>query len=177
MEYIDRNQLTRRNLNESGIAYTMGKIYNRSKTRGGYDRIKSKGHKLTMITAAQVSVEMGLSEKTIIRYGQYAEAVDRFISICGIEAKNEIISDKFKICRKIIEKLSKKLTDKEILTLFENLRDGKSFGSIRSGYLKTSDKKKSQVVDSKREQPDISGEENDQDLTISGEDSEKNSKH
>jgi hypothetical protein len=85
LDWIDRHQLDRRNLDPGEISLIRGRIYNRAKKKHGGDRKsdearpKSKGHSDPLIgqsTASKVAAELNVSEKTIKRDGQFADAVE-----------------------------------------------------------------------------------------------------
>ncbi|MBM4012600.1 MAG: hypothetical protein FJ286_14705, partial [Planctomycetes bacterium] len=75
-DWIDRNQLGRRNLDPNQMSVLRGRRYNRTKKRG---RAKS-GHAVRL-SAAALAEEHGVNEKTIRRDGEFAAAVDKL----GIE--------------------------------------------------------------------------------------------
>ncbi len=74
-DWIDRNQLGRRNLPPDQMSLIRGRIYNRVKGVQGGDR-KSKGQNDPLNAAATLAKEHGVSEKTIKRDGQFAKAVE-----------------------------------------------------------------------------------------------------
>jgi len=77
MDWMDANQLGRRNLKPDQFTLLLGRRYNRTKAQRGGDR-KSKGQIDTLIkTAAKLAAEHGVSEATVKRAGQYADAVDK----------------------------------------------------------------------------------------------------
>ena len=79
-DWIDRNQLARRNLTPADFRLLLGRRYNRAKKSHGGDR-KSKGQNGTLIegtanSAERIGSEHGVSERTVKRTGKLASAVE-----------------------------------------------------------------------------------------------------
>lgn len=75
-DWIDKNQLGRRNLDARQMSLLRGRRYNRTKGRQGGDK-KSTGQNVRLIdNAATLAAEHGVNEKTIRRDGEFAEAVE-----------------------------------------------------------------------------------------------------
>lgn len=73
-DWIDRNQLGRRNLTQQQASLLRGRRYNRTKKDHGGDR-RSSGQNVHLKTAESLAAEHGVDEKTIRRDGEFAEAV------------------------------------------------------------------------------------------------------
>jgi len=82
MDWIDRNQLGRRNLTPDQMSLIRGRMYNRTKNTHGGDR-KSKPQSEGLITAEKLASEHGVSRATIERDAQFSNAVEKL----GIEAE------------------------------------------------------------------------------------------
>jgi len=82
-DWIDRNQLGRRNLDPRQMSLLRGRRYNRTKkTPSEAGALKGKASdKMSTATAAALGAEHGVNEKTIRRDGNFAEAVEKL----GIE--------------------------------------------------------------------------------------------
>jgi len=77
MDWIDRNQLGRRNLSPDQFRFILGRIYNREKRQdGGHGNQRSGDQNDTPNTAEKVAVAHGVSPATVKRAGKYAEDVD-----------------------------------------------------------------------------------------------------
>ncbi|MCL5280478.1 MAG: ParB N-terminal domain-containing protein, partial [Planctomycetes bacterium] len=85
MDWIDRNQLARRNLTPEQFALVLGRLYNRQKrTQGGtganQHTAQSAQHEHSARnqgkTAEKLAQEHGVSPATVRRAGEFAEAVD-----------------------------------------------------------------------------------------------------
>lgn len=75
-DWIDKNQLGRRNLSPDDFRMILGRRYNRQKMPHGGDH-KSKAQIEPLINAAEtIAAEHGVSRETVKRAGQYAAAVD-----------------------------------------------------------------------------------------------------
>lgn len=87
-DWMDRNQLGRRNLHPDAFTLLLGRRYNRQKNTRGGDR-KSKGQNATLIdTAESLAKEHGVDAKTVKRAGKFAESVEKAKAIDPtIEAK------------------------------------------------------------------------------------------
>jgi N6-adenosine-specific RNA methylase IME4/ParB-like chromosome segregation protein Spo0J len=79
MDWIDRNQLGRRNLKPDQRHLLMGRCYNRTKRHdGGHGNQKSGGQNVPPVNQAErLADEFGVDPKTVKRAGQFAEAVEK----------------------------------------------------------------------------------------------------
>jgi phage N-6-adenine-methyltransferase len=74
-DWIDRNQLGRRNLDARQMSLLRGRRYNRTKKTHGGER-QASGQNVHLKTAESLAAEHGVDEKTIRRDGKFAEAVE-----------------------------------------------------------------------------------------------------
>jgi hypothetical protein len=81
LDWIDRNQLGRRNLSPGQLQLLRGRRFNRRKSGWGGRRDRSKPQLESMKTAEILAREMGVSRATIERDGRYAEAVEQLRDI------------------------------------------------------------------------------------------------
>jgi 16S rRNA G966 N2-methylase RsmD len=78
LDWIDANQLGRRNLTPDQTRVSRGRLYNRvKKMHGGDRRSEPSGQNDHLKTADRLAVEHGVSSKTIRRDAKFAEEVDR----------------------------------------------------------------------------------------------------
>ncbi len=80
MDWIDRNQLGRRNLTPDQFRFILGRIYNRekkTKSEAGSIGGSSKGQNDPCLTAERIAADHGVSPATVKRAGKYAEDVDQ----------------------------------------------------------------------------------------------------
>lgn len=80
LDWIDRNQLGRRNLSPDQAAEIRGRIYNREKRQdGGHgdQRSAAQNEQPNEDTATRVAKELGVSRSTIVRDGAFAASVER----------------------------------------------------------------------------------------------------
>lgn len=105
-DWIDRNQLGRRNLSKQDYKLLLGRRYNRAKKANGGDR-KSEGQTapLKERTSATLAREHGVDEKTVRRAGQFQAAAARL----GIE--KEIAAGKVKASEAVVVKAARELPD------------------------------------------------------------------
>lgn len=77
-DWIDANQLGRRNLTPDAFRLLLGRRYNRAKKAGGgrADRDLSGGQSDHPKTAEAIATQHGVSEKTVRRAGKFAEEVE-----------------------------------------------------------------------------------------------------
>lgn len=76
-DWIDRNQLGRRNLSADQMSILRGRVYNRRKKDAHRPNNVDKMSALPERTSEALAHEFGVNEKTIRRDGQYAAAVDK----------------------------------------------------------------------------------------------------
>ncbi len=104
MDWIDKNQLGRRNLTKEDFTLIIGRRYNRMKKTQGGDRkseeAKSKYQNDPLISTAEVIAEdHGVSAPTVKRAGKFADAVEQIESMPEAEemTHQEIIQEAKKI--------------------------------------------------------------------------------
>jgi N6-adenosine-specific RNA methylase IME4 len=86
-DWMDRNQLGRRNLHPDAFTLLLGRRYNRAKNTHGGDR-HSSGNSYHLKTAERLAKEHGVTEKTVRSAGKFAESVEKAKAIDPtIEAK------------------------------------------------------------------------------------------
>jgi hypothetical protein len=101
-DWIDRNQLGRRNLSSDQMSLLRGRRYNRTKKSHGGER-EASGQNVHLKTAESLAVEHGVNEKTIRRDGEFAAAVETL----GIE--REIVASEIDVPRHDIVAAAKAL--------------------------------------------------------------------
>jgi len=84
-DWIDRNQLGRRNLHPDQYALLVGRRYNRAKKvqggTGANQYAKQTGNSYQSATAERIAADHGVSEKTVRNAGDFASAIDRVKAI------------------------------------------------------------------------------------------------
>lgn len=86
IDWIDRNQIGRRNLMPDEFAIISGRIYNRRKRQGARNDITSPQIDEKLTTSELVALELGTSKATIERNGQRAEVFDDMLAIGDVQA-------------------------------------------------------------------------------------------
>lgn len=99
-DWIDRNQLGRRNLDARQMSLLRGRRYNRTKKPG---RPTDQPGQNVRVSAESLAAEHGVNEKTIRRDGEFAEAVEAL----GIE--REVATGKVKAAKGEVVKAAKSL--------------------------------------------------------------------
>lgn len=92
MDWMDRNQLGRRNLTPEQTSLLRGRIYNRVKQAKGGSK-KSNTQNEDLKTSEKIAPSFGVSRATIERDGEFAEAVEK-LEIAPEIAKREIDAPK-----------------------------------------------------------------------------------
>jgi hypothetical protein len=117
-DWMDRNQLGRRNLSRQDYKLLLGRRYNRAKRANGGDR-KSEGQSdpLKKRTSAKIAAEHGVAEKTVRRAGQFQAAA----ATLGIE--QDIAAGKVKAPEAAVVKAAKALPKKPTAKQVEKARD------------------------------------------------------
>ena len=81
-DWIDRNQLGRRNLHPDAFTLLLGRRYNRAKRQGERtDLTSGQNDQKCDWTSARIAKEHGVFEKTVRRAGKVADAVDKLKGI------------------------------------------------------------------------------------------------
>lgn len=106
-DWMDRNQLGRRNLDSIQLSLLRGRRYNRTKKGHGERGPEKSGQNVqSFSTAESLAAEHGVNEKTIRRDGEFAEAVEAL----GIE--REIVAGEIDAPKHAIVAAAKALPDK-----------------------------------------------------------------
>jgi len=86
-DWIDRNQLGRRNLHPDAFTLLLGRRYNRAKKAAHRPDNSVNVTELSGVTAERLAKEHGVAEKTVRNAGKVAEAVDKLKAVDpGIES-------------------------------------------------------------------------------------------
>lgn len=109
-DWIDRNQLGRRNLSRQDYKLLLGRRYNRAKKSVGGDGTNQHSEQCGQTarkarTAEKLAKEHGVDEKTVRRAGQFQAAAGKL----GIE--KEIAAGKVKASEAVVVKAAKSLPD------------------------------------------------------------------
>lgn len=115
--WMVNNQLGRRNLSPEQQSYLRGLRYNQEKTQGKRSDLTSGQNDQKLepeSTAGRLGKEYGVSEKTIIRDGQFAEGVD-VIGKENPELKNKILAGTSNVTKEKIKELAKRKNTRNIL--------------------------------------------------------------
>jgi hypothetical protein len=89
-DWIDRNQLSRRNLTDDQRRLLRGRMYNRRKKQGERkDLTSGQSDPKFDRTSSTVAAQFGVSEKTVRRDGKFAEEVEREPELLGAVVAGE----------------------------------------------------------------------------------------
>jgi ParB-like chromosome segregation protein Spo0J len=102
-DWMDRNQLGRRNLSRQDYKLLLGRRYNRAKKQGERNDLTSGQTVQKSTTAEKLAKEHGVDEKTVRRAGQFQAAAEKL----GIE--KEITSGEVKATETAVVKAAKTL--------------------------------------------------------------------
>lgn len=92
-DWIIRHQLSKRNVTEAQRKYLRGKLYSDNKPAQG----KPKPDNMSGLQSAQnIGVSEGVSERTIRRDGEFAEALDNATEATSEEVKAAVLSEEVK---------------------------------------------------------------------------------
>lgn len=110
-DWMDANQLGRRNLSPDAFRLLLGRRYNRTKKKvgaseGNFNALKQKDQSDPIeSTADKLADKHGVSAPTVKRAGQLAEAVEK------LEIETEVASGEIKAPQKVIVQAAKSLPD------------------------------------------------------------------
>lgn len=105
LDWIFDNQLGKRNLTAEERAYVIGKMYNLAKVSHGGSRPKANPQNEGLNTAEKIGEKVKVSESTVERAGQFAEALDRIGEISP-ELKEQILCGESKLTKQEVQKLA-----------------------------------------------------------------------
>ncbi len=111
LEWIDNNQLGRRNLTDEQRAYVLGRMYNRQKLNIGRPSNDKKGEKFTPFigshaTAKTIAESAGVSERSVRNAAAFAQAVDKVKEVAP-EAADKILKGEVKDAMTALPKVEK----------------------------------------------------------------------
>ena len=92
-QWMDENQIGRRNLSAADRTLVLGRIYNRMKQTHGGKRDTS-GQSDHMKTSDVVAEQYDVSERTVRRAGEYASAYEKAKEVIGEDAAHELHCEK-----------------------------------------------------------------------------------
>ena len=160
LEWVDFNQLGRRNLIDEQRSYVLGRLYERRKKQGERKDIVKEGTELgekftpslgIHATAKEIAKQSGVNERTIRNAADFAIAVDK-VKETDPETANKILEGKVigaithlpKIVKKnpeILPKLSEKIKQTPVVRISDIIKD------IRKEELKEQREKLLQTVE------------------------------
>jgi hypothetical protein len=133
MDWIDRNQLGRRNLSKQDYKLLLGRRYNRAKkTMAEAGASKGQNAPSSERTSAKLAKEHGVDEKTVRRAGKFQEAAAKL----GIEG--EIASGKLKASEAVVVKAAAAMPAKPKPEQVAEVREQVRRSSPRTGKGKAS---------------------------------------
>lgn len=96
MDWMDANQLGRRNLTPDAFTLLLGRRYNRAKRQGQRTDLTSPQSEEKLTSAERIAEQHGVSRATVERAGQFAEAVDK------LQLGAEVVSGRVDSTRKAV---------------------------------------------------------------------------
>jgi hypothetical protein len=114
LDWIDANQLHRRNLTSDQASLIRGRMYNRRKKEGfkGNQYTGGSGQNVHLKTAESLASEHGVSEKTICGDGQFAAAVET-LKVVDPDSEKKVVSGKGPVKKDVVEAAKMAKTDPE----------------------------------------------------------------
>ena len=108
LDWIIRNQLSRRNVTSEQRDYLMGKLYKENKKNWGGKReaVASGQNDHLMKTNEMISEQFRVSNRHVQRAEHFAEAVDIIADSCGENIKRDILTREIPITKKDILTIS-----------------------------------------------------------------------
>ena len=91
LDWIDRNQLGRRNLTRDQYLLFLGRRYNRLKMDHGGDR-RSSGNGCHLKTAEALAEQHGVSERTVRNAGEFADAIETLKKEVDPEIESKVVA-------------------------------------------------------------------------------------
>ena len=125
IEWIEENQLGRRNLTADQFAYYIGRKYERTKGARGNPLFRQNVGVAPGETAERVAVEHGVTARTVERAASYARDVDTIADLLGDGVRTEILSGTDSLTRTEVAEIAvvaKEMADTGVLT-FANERE------------------------------------------------------
>jgi hypothetical protein len=122
IDWMVRNQLGKRNITEETKSYLRGLQYRREKNRrGGNKRFNSAADQES--TSKRLAEEHKVSDKTIKRDEQFANAIDTIARFAGVDVKNKILNREIGSTKQQIQAIAT-LEPEQQETLLSRLKTG-----------------------------------------------------
>jgi ParB-like chromosome segregation protein Spo0J len=146
MDWMDTNQLGRRNLSPVDFKLALGRRYNRTKQLHGGQTPKGIGQNDPSLpsTAAKLATQHGVSEATVKRAGKLAEAVEAHPEIKDAIASGMSIKDAIKEHQEpettIVNDVKEKAKKQPKKTLQEQIKEeqNQALGKLKSAWMTAS---------------------------------------
>jgi hypothetical protein len=123
-DWIDRNQLGRRNLSKQDFKLLIGRIYSRAKKQGERtDLTSGNSCPKSERTSERIAKEHGVSEKTVRNAGKFHEAVER-LGITGDIARGTVQASEAEIVA-AADSLPKNASDEQRAAARQSVKQGK----------------------------------------------------
>ena len=116
MDWMDANQLGRRNLSPDAFRLLLGRRYNRTKGSHGGDRKSSHQNEGLKKTAETLSEEHGVSKATVERAGKFAEEVEASPALQDAIKQNKPVR---KVKKEVQKEEKKKALEEAIQSITE----------------------------------------------------------
>lgn len=149
MDWMDANQLGRRNLSPVDFKLALGRRYNRTKkandgSRGNQHSGKDQNDTCQESTAAKLATQHGVSESTVKRAGKLAEAVEAHPEIKEAIASGKSIKESIKEHKEpettVVNGVKEKANKQPKKTLEEQVKEeqNQALGKLKSAWMTAS---------------------------------------
>jgi hypothetical protein len=99
IEWIETNQLGRRNLTPDQFSYFIGRKYDRAKRQGERANLTSGQNDQKLTASQEIADQHGIGEKTVRRAAEFARDVDRIADHIGDSARTDILDGRVQATR------------------------------------------------------------------------------
>lgn len=108
LDWIIRNQMSRRNVTPEQRDYLMGKLYKENKKCHGENRytLKSTQNEDSTKTSTKIADQFKVGRATVERAERFTDAVDKIASTCGDSIKKHILTRDIPITKKDVITIS-----------------------------------------------------------------------
>jgi len=151
MDWMDANQLGRRNLSPVDFKLALGRRYNRTKKtvtnpsgKNQHDEVKDQNDPQPQNTAAKLATQHGVSEATVKRAGKLAEAVEAHPEIKEAIASGKSIKEAIKEHKEpettVVNGVKEKANKQPKKTLEEQVKEeqNQALGKLKSAWMTAS---------------------------------------
>jgi hypothetical protein len=123
IEWIEDNQLGRRNLTDDQFSYLIGRQFERAKRQGARTDLTFRQNGGKLRTAEAIAAEHGIAPRAVERAADFARDVDAIANKVGDSTRSELLSGHLGATRADVKEMAEAIADKPHRMFFGSAKD------------------------------------------------------